>query len=162
MSDAAPRVRVDPEAFVAEAERLTNAHDVEGTMTVYAADAALELVTHGAVEWHRGHDEIADAWRAVMGAGATLGFAVSKEVVAATPSVVVNRWTGTFGGRGACRGIESWVFDEEGLVVEHRLETFLATHPGDSVAGRLAVLLAAPRAALGLARAQWAVRRGRA
>ncbi len=161
MTDVQQQPAIDPHAFVAEAERLTNAHDAAGAAAVYAEDARLELVTNGAVEWHEGRAAIADAWAVVLGAGAKAGFTVRKEVVAATPTVVVNRWTGSFGGRGTCRGIESWTFGPDGLVVEHRAETFTATHPGTTLAGRLAVLLAAPRIALRLASAQRAVAKGR-
>lgn len=62
-------------AFVAEAERLTNAHDAVGAARVYAADASLELVTDGAVAWHHGR----------------------------TPSSARGGWCSTPAGAGGCR-----------------------------------------------------------
>lgn len=159
MTAATDGVVVDAEAFVAEAERLTNTYDVAGAAAVYAADASLELVTDGAVQWHRGRSAISDAWAIVLGAGQRAGFVVEKEVVAASERTIVNRWTGSFRHGGRCRGVESWVLDADGLVVEHRAETFLDVRPGASFRGRLAVLLASPRVALQLGRVERQVRR---
>lgn len=157
----ATRLPVDPAAFVAEAERLTNAHDAAGAAGVYAADASLELVTDGAVEWHHGRDAIERAWWIVLDAGRTRGFAVTKSVVAASATTVVNRWEGSFTGGGSCRGIESWTFGADGLVVEHRAETFLVVHPAASRRARLRLLLGSPRVALAFARAERRVGRAR-
>lgn len=154
---------LDAAGFIAEAERLTNTHDAAGAARVYAADASLELVTDGAVEWHQGRDAIERAWRIVLDAGRANGFTVSKSLVAASETTVVNRWEGSFGDRGSCRGIESWTFDAEGLVVEHRAETFLVVRPAASWRSRLRLLLGSPRIALAFARAErGADRRGRA
>lgn len=149
----------DPVAFVAEAQRLTNTHDFAGAAAVYAPDARLELVTDGAVEWHEGRDAIQQAWQVVLDAGRAQGFQVVKEVVTASADTVVNRWEGSFGGRGACRGIESWTFGAEGLVVEHRAETFLSVRPASSWRARLRLLVTSPRVALGFARAERTVHR---
>lgn len=153
---------VDPDLFIAEAERLTNTHDAAGATAVYHHDAVLELVTDGAAQWYRGRDEIADAWGVVLGAGRARGFTVQKTVVAASSSTVVNRWEGTLGGRRACRGIESWTFDAEGLVIEHRAETFLAVRPAESFGARLRLFMAAPGVALAFARAERSVHAARA
>ncbi|GAA4802892.1 nuclear transport factor 2 family protein [Nocardioides caeni] len=150
----APALSVDAVAFVAEAERLTNAHDAAGAARVYAEDASLELVTDGAVEWHHGRDAIERAWRIVLEAGGERGFAVTKTVVAASATTVVNRWEGSFGGGGACRGIESWTFGADGLVVEHRAETFLVVRAAATWRSRLRLLLGSPRVALAFARAE--------
>ena len=119
------------------------------------------LVTDGAVEWHEGRDAIERAWRVVLGAGRAQDFRVSKSVVAASGTTVVNRWEGSFAGRDACRGIESWTFGADGLVVEHRAETFLATRPATSWRARLHLLLTSPRVALVFVRAERAVDRSR-
>ncbi|MGW0159501.1 nuclear transport factor 2 family protein [Mycobacterium sp. NPDC003323] len=144
----------DAAAFVATAERLTNSHDAVGTAAVYAPDATLELVTDGAVELHRGVHEIAAAWSAVLGAGAKQGFTVRKSVVAADADTIVNRWEGTFGSHRRCRGIESWRFGDDGLVVEHRAETFLTVRSADELRAKLRLLLGAPRVTIALARAR--------
>ncbi|QVI29200.1 nuclear transport factor 2 family protein [Mycolicibacterium neoaurum] len=144
----------DAAAFVAVAEKLTNTHDAAGTAGVYAREATLELVTDGAVELHRGAQAIADAWSTVLGAGARHGFAVRKEIVAVDDATIVNRWEGTFGKRQPCRGIESWRFDEDGLVVEHRAETFLTVRPAHELRAQLRLLFGAPRVALAFARAR--------
>ncbi|MBU2698682.1 nuclear transport factor 2 family protein [Pimelobacter sp. 30-1] len=141
-------------AFIAEAERLTNAYDAAGAARVYAADASLELVTDGAVAWHHGRDAVERAWQVVLGAGRGRGLRVTKSLVAVSPTTVVNRWEGTFGGGGACRGIESWTFGDEGLVVEHRAETFLVVRPAESWRARIRALVLAPRVALAFVRAE--------
>jgi hypothetical protein len=159
----ATRLPVDPAVFITGAERLTNTYDATGAAGVYAADARLELVTDGAVEWHQGRDAIERAWRIVLESGRARGFHVAKSLVAASDTTVVNRWEGTFSGGGACRGIESWTFGAEGLVVEHRAETFLVVHPAASWRARLRLLLGSPRIALAFARSERRVdRRGRA
>ncbi len=144
----------DAAAFVAAAEHLTNTHDTVGTAAVYAPGAMLELVTDGAVELHRGTQEIADAWHTVLSAGARHGFTVRKTVVAADEDTIVNRWEGTFGSRQPCRGIESWRFDSAGLVAEHRAETFLRVRPAGAIRAQVRLLLGAPRVAIALARAR--------
>lgn len=95
----------------------------------------------------------------VLDAGRSRGLQVTKTVVAVSATTVVNRWEGTFAGGGACRGIESWTFGDEGLVVEHRAESFLVVRPAASWRARVRALLAAPRVAVAFARAERRVRR---
>ncbi len=141
-------------AFVLGAQRATNDHDATAAAAVYAPDAVLELVTDGLFERHEGRAAIERAWRVVLGAGRRRAMRVSKTLVAVDDRTIVNRWTGTFDGSTACCGIETWLLDDDGLVAEHRLETFLAVRPKVSRRGQLALLVAAPRVALALKAAE--------
>jgi hypothetical protein len=150
----APRRPTDAHAFLAEAERLTNAHDAIGAAAIYAADAVLELVTDGAREDHRGAAAIRRAWQVTLGAGARRGFRVRKTLVAADDDVIVNRWEGTIGRSDRVRGMESWRFDDSGRVVEHHAWTFLDVRPATGLVARLRLAATAPRTAVAFLRAE--------
>ncbi len=156
------RLPDDPAAFVAAAERLTNAHDAPGAAAVYAPDARLVLITNGAREEHHGRGAIERAWGVVLGAGERRGFRVRKTVVAVGGDTIVNRWEGEIGERADVHGTESWRFDADARVVEHQALTFLGVRPATSLAARLLVLAAAPRTALALLRAERRASRKRA
>lgn len=144
----------DPGAFVAEAERLTNSHDAEGASANYAPGAVLELVTDGALERHVGPAAIREAWRVVLHAGRARGFRVRKTLVAVDGDTIVNRWEGEIGGRDRARGIETWRFDADGLIVEHVLFSFLDVRPSTSLVARARIAIGGPRTALTLLREQ--------
>ena len=74
----------------------------------------------------------------------------SDEITAAT---IVNEWSGTGAHRRAA-GIELWRRRADGLVVEHRLYTFLDLRPSAGLVARLRLGLSSPRLALALLRAQ--------
>lgn len=150
----AGRLPDDPAGFLADAERLTNAHDAPGASAVYAPDAVLVLITDGAREEHHGPAAIERAWSVVLGAGARRGFRVGKTLVAVGDDTIVNRWDGELGGRPGAHGTETWRFDADARVVEHWACTFLAVRPASSLVARLRVLVADPRTALALLRAE--------
>ncbi len=152
--EASGTARERASAFVAGAERATNDHDAAAAAAMYAPDAILELVTDGLFERHEGLAAIERAWRVVLGAGRRRAMRVSKTLVAVDDRTIVNRWTGTFDESTSCCGIETWLLDDDGLVTEHRLETFLAVRPKESRHGQLALLVAAPRVAFALRAAE--------
>ena len=144
----------DPQAFIAAAERGINERDLDGTAGVYAADAFMQTLTDGAEESFHGAAAVRDAWASYLDAMAERDFRLAKTIVSVSGDVICNEWTGTMGGRGESRGIEYWVFDEEGKVREHRLYTFLDVRASTSPVQRARMGLAYPRTALSLLRAQ--------
>lgn len=56
---------IDPAAFVAEAERITNARDADAASAVYTDDAVVELITDGVHERYVGLPHITEGWRAM-------------------------------------------------------------------------------------------------
>jgi hypothetical protein len=144
----------DPQAFLAAAERGINERDLDATAAVYANDAFMQTFTDGAEESFRGGGEVRTAWASYLDAMAERGFRLAKTLVSASNDTIVNEWTGTLGGRTDSRGIEYWVFDDEGRVREHRLYTFLNVKPATSAVQRARLGLAYPRTALSFLRAQ--------
>jgi SnoaL-like domain len=144
----------DPAGFIAAAERGINERDLDATAGVYADAARMESLTDGAVESFAGAAEIRDAWAGYLDAMRRRDFRLRKTLVATSANVVVNEWTGTLAGRPTARGIEYWVFDDDGRVIEHRLYTFLDAGPSTSPRQRLRLLLAYPRTAVAFLRAQ--------
>jgi hypothetical protein len=144
----------DPQSFIAAAERGINDRDLEGTAGVYADDAFMQTFTDGAEETFHGAEEIRRAWASYLEAMAERGFRLAKTLVSTSSDTIVNEWTGTLGGRTDSRGIEYWVFDDEGKVREHRLYSFLNVKPATSPVQRARLGMAYPRTALSFLRAQ--------
>jgi hypothetical protein len=67
--------------------------------------------------------------------------------------VIVNTWTSTFGGRMPGGGVETWRFDGEGKVVDHRMYTFVEFRPSSSIVQRFRLAIAHPRVAIAFLRA---------
>lgn len=153
-STAAGRVPADPAAFVAEAERITNEHDVDAAIKVYADDAVVELVTDGVLERYVGLSHVTEGWRAIMAALGRRNPQVRKTVLAVSDGVVVNSWTGSLAGSADARGLDIWHFDGDGRVREHKLYTFLSVRPSTHPLARLRFALTHPVAALILFREQ--------
>ena len=114
----------DASAFVLAAERATNDRDAISAASLYAEDATLEVITDGALTRFRGAGEIRAAWQQLMDAVGEADLLIRKQLVAAGPNVIANEWRGTTRG-GEARGSETWVFDPDGKVREHRLLTAL-------------------------------------
>jgi nuclear transport factor 2 (NTF2) superfamily protein len=144
----------DPQAFITTAERGINERDLDGTAGIYSQDAFMQTFTDGAEESFRGADEVRAAWAGYLDAMAERGFRLAKTLVSTSSDTIVNEWSGTIGGRTDSRGIEYWVFDEEGQVREHRLYSFLDVRPSSSAVQRARMGLAYPRTALSFLRAQ--------
>lgn len=141
-------------AFVAEAERMTNERDVDGIRAVVSEDAhqiatldGLLIEAHGRVEIHR-------AWGTMCAFMEARRMFVTKTLVTADATTIVNEWTGEIAGRQTARGIEVWKLDDDGLVVEQRLYGFLDARPESSPVQNLRMLVAHPLTALGYARAR--------
>jgi hypothetical protein len=145
--------RPEPIAFLAAAERATNDYDLDAVMSVYAPEATLESVTDGAQERHRGAPAVRRAWAGYLGGLGERGLTLSKHLVSSTEDTIVNEWHGR-GRHRRARGIEVWRFDPAGLVVEHRLFTFLDTRPAQGLLARLRLAAVSPRIAAALLRAQ--------
>jgi SnoaL-like domain len=147
-------VPADPARFVAEAERISNAANVEEALAVYAPDAVLESVTDGTLLVHRGSSELRTAIEIMFSVARTRLVQVRKELVAITDDTIVNTWEGTVGRRRETRGIEVWRFDTDGKVCHQRMYTFLDVRPDTDWVQRLRILLLSPRTALAFLRAQ--------
>ncbi|MFL5887246.1 MAG: hypothetical protein ACJ77M_19425 [Thermoleophilaceae bacterium] len=72
---------------------------------------------------------------------------VRRTLVSATGDTVVDEWEG-----GGNKGIEYWRFNSDGLVYEHRAYGHLDVEPPPGLRERARMMLAHPRAALGLLR----------
>lgn len=140
--------------FVAEAERMTNERDVDGVRDVFSEDAHQIATLDGLLIEARGIDEIHRAWGKMCAFMAARRMFVSKTLVTADSSTIVNEWVGEVAGRRTARGIEVWKLNEAGLVVEQRLYGFLDARPESSLVQNLRMLVAHPFTAVGYARAR--------
>lgn len=141
-------------AFVAEAERMTNERDVDGIRAVLSEDAHQIATLDGLLIDARGIDEIHRAWGTMCAFMEARRMYVSKTLVTADPTTIVNEWVGEVAGRRTARGIEVWKLNEAGLVVEQRLYGFLDARPESSLVQNLRMLVAHPLTAIGYARAR--------
>jgi ketosteroid isomerase-like protein len=146
---------VDAEAFITAAERATNAYDLEAILAVYADHALLEVITDGALETHRGKAELYAAWFIYLDVMRRGSFQLRKQLVVADGSTITNRWQGTLDGN-PCRGVETWQFNDGGLVREHRMYSYLNVEPASGLSMRIRLLIAYPRTAMRFLRAQHA------
>lgn len=152
--------RIDPAAWVANNERITNEADLDGWLALYAPDAVLEMVTAGAFERADGIEEIRPMVEAVVETCSRFELKIEKEFVAASGDVVVNRWSGGFRGRSRQFGTEIWTLRGD-LAVRHEMYTFLDVRPAtDLRAGVRALLAGEPRVVLALDRRRRRLRRG--
>jgi hypothetical protein len=141
-------------AFVAEAERMTNERDVDGIRAVVSENAHQVATLDGLLIEAHGRDEIHRAWGTMCAFMEARRMFVTKTLVTADESTIVNEWTGEVAGRQTARGIEVWKLDGDGLVVEQRLYGFLDARPESSIVQNLRMLVAHPLTALGYARAR--------
>ena len=141
-------------AFVAEAERMTNERDVDGVFGVFSHDAHQTATLDGLLIDAHGIDEIHKAWGTMCAFMAARKMFVSKTLVTADASTIVNEWVGEVAGKQSARGIEVWELNDAGLVVEQRLYGFLDARPDSSVVQNLRMLVAHPLTAVGYARAR--------
>lgn len=148
------KVPEDPAAFVAEAERITNQHDVNALFAVYSDDVVVDLITDGVHERYSGLPHVIQGWRAMTAAMARRRFVVRKSVVSVGDGVVVNSWAGSIDGREGAHGLDIWHFDAAGRVRAHQLYTFLRVRPSTHPLARLQFALARPRTALTLLQEQ--------
>ncbi len=143
----------DPAAFIAAAERGINERDLEATVGAYAERARLEAITDGAWEAYDGAEAIRAGWAAYLEVMGRRDFQLRKSIISITDDLIVNDWTGTFGGVAA-RGIEHWLFDGDGRVAHHRLYSFLSVKPSRDPHARARLAVAYPRAAMAFLAAQ--------
>jgi ketosteroid isomerase-like protein len=141
-------------AFVAEAERMTNERDVDGIRAVVSEDAHQIATLDGLLIEAHGRDEIHRAWGTMCAFMEARRMFVTKTLVTADKTTIVNEWTGEVAGRRTARGIEVWKLDDDGLVVEQRLYGFLDARPDSSPVQNLRMLVAHPLTAIGYARAR--------
>jgi hypothetical protein len=147
-------VPADASRFVADAQRISNAANVEEALAIYAPDAVLESVTDGTLLAHRGSSELRAGIEIMFSVARARSVHVQKELVAVADDTIVNRWEGTVGRRQQTRGVEIWKFDENGMVCHQRLYTFLDVRPESDWVQRLRLLVLYPRTALAFVRAQ--------
>lgn len=155
--DRKPRPRATPAAaaqFVAEAERISNATNVEEALAVYASDALLESVTDGTLLVYRGRSELRTGLGVMFSVARARSIQVRKQLLAITDDTIVNNWEGTVGEQGKTCGIEVWRFDGNGKVCHQWLYTFLDVRPDTDWTQRLRLLLLYPRTAIAFLRAQ--------
>ena len=141
------RLPDDPAAFVAEAQRASNAGDLAALETMYAADAVFENTADGVFERYRGGPQVVAAWKALLTVSSGAGLDIRKTLLTVSDDWIVNDWAGTMGGRPV-RGIELWHFDADAKVVHHRTYSTLSALPSSSVRAKLRVLLNHPVFAL--------------
>lgn len=153
--DARPAGRLpdDPAAFVAEAERVTNATDLAALETMYAADAVFENTADGVFERYRGGASVVEGWRALLTVAGRSGIDIHKTLLTVGDDWIVNDWAGTMGGRPV-RGLEAWRFDADGKVDQHRIYSTLSARPSTDVRARLRAVLNYPAFAVRLLLAQ--------
>lgn len=147
-------IETDAAAFVKEAERMTNERDVDGIRAVVSEDAHQIATLDGLLIEAHGRDEIHRAWGTMCAFMEARRMFVTKTLVTADATTIVNEWTGEVAGRQTARGIEVWKLDDDGLVVEQRLYGFLDARPESSPVQNLRMLVAHPLTALGYARAR--------
>jgi hypothetical protein len=145
---------LDAAAFVAEAERMTNERDVDGIREVFATDAHWTTTLDGTVLESHGIDAIHRDWGLLCAVMERRQMFVAKTLVLADERTIVNVWVGTVAGRDSARGIEVWVRDADGRVVDQRLYGFSDARPDTSVVQNLRMLVAHPRTAVAFARAK--------
>ncbi|GAB3923840.1 hypothetical protein GCM10029976_014660 [Kribbella albertanoniae] len=138
-------------AFVAEAERMTNERDVDGIRTVFAADGHQTATLDGLLIEANGIDEIHRAWRTMCAFMAKRQMYVTKTLVTADETTIVNEWVGTVAGKPSARGIEVWKLNDAGLVVDQRLYGFLDARPETSPVQNLRILVSHPLTAMAFA-----------
>jgi hypothetical protein len=81
----------DAEHFVAEAERISNATNVNEALAIYSPEALLESVTDGTLLVHRG-PELNTAIEVMFSVARTRSIKVSKQLIASTEDTIVNSW----------------------------------------------------------------------
>jgi hypothetical protein len=151
---AASRLPDDPAAFVASAEAITNERAAHAVRALYAPDAVFTAVTDGALSRAEGVEEIVAKWEAFFAFLAARRFQLEKRLLVAADGMIVNEWTGSLGGRTHAIGIESWRFDDGGLICEHKLYSYLNARSARSPLQRLRLLLAYPLTAAAFLRAE--------
>src|SRR5438270_615145 len=96
---------VDAPAFVRDAERATNAYDVDALVGVYAASAQLEVIVDGARETYAGASDIRRAWVGYAAGMRKRCFQVRKRLLAASADTLTNAWEGQIGTAHLAAGI---------------------------------------------------------
>lgn len=146
-------------AFVAEAERMTNQRDVDGIRRVFAPTGRWTATIDGLAIEASGIEEIHRSWSVMCAFMERRRMSVAKTMVISDATTIVNEWTGTMAGRDTVRGIEVWVRDADGLVVDQRMYAFSDVRPETSARANARMLVAHPLTALAFARARTGVAR---
>jgi hypothetical protein len=128
--------RVDPQAWVANNERITHEGALEDWIALYTDDAVRESIVDGGVERSEGIDAIAHAARILVKVYLAHNITIKKQLVCATENVIVNTWTGGFDGHQNQRGVEIWKLRDD-LVAHQQMYTFLDVRPMKSLRARL-------------------------
>jgi hypothetical protein len=128
--------RVDPQAWVANNQRITHEAALEEWLALYTEDAVLESIVDGGLERQDGIAEIRRAAGILVAVFQARAIEVDKQLVSGTDDAVVNSWTGGFDGRHNQRGVELWELRGP-LVCRHRMYTFLDVRPAESLRARI-------------------------
>jgi hypothetical protein len=140
---------LDPAAFAAEAERMTNDALLQEWLALYRPDAVAEWTFDGAAQRYDGIDEIRPAATALAEVWRVRRLHVRKIPRCGDADTIVLTWEGGFRGRTNQTGVEIWTF-REGLVVRHQIYGYLDVRPRSSLWARVRVLLTDPRTAIGV------------
>lgn len=144
---------LDPAAFAANAERITNAGLIDEWLPLYASDAVAEWIVDGARETHRGIYAISTAATELAHLWRTLGLHVRKTVECADSTTIVLTWTGGFGREHGQFGTEIWTFRDQ-LVTRHQMYAYLDVRPSTSPVAQIRLAATSPRVILAIARAR--------
>jgi hypothetical protein len=139
-------------ALIREAERASNAFDLEALVAPYASTAVLDVVLDGVRQVHVGRDAIERAWAGCAAGMRSQRLRLRKELLAAEEQTIVNSWSGRLGTAHEACGMELWRLDDQRRVVEHRMWSYFDVRDVSSLRGRLRLLSAYPLMALDLLR----------
>lgn len=137
----------NPAAFVAAAQRITNASSLGEALSLFHDDCVAEWVFDGVYQRHHGLAEISQAMDAMMGVNRELSLFGRKQLVCADPTTIVNTWRGGFRGDERQFGTEIWTL-KDAQVVHHQMYIYMRLRPVESVVGQLRMLVHVPRTAL--------------
>jgi ketosteroid isomerase-like protein len=149
---AAARLPADPGAFVAATEQALNHRDMQATVAVYSPDAVMESEQDDLHDRFVGAEAIRAAWQRLFEEMTASGMEVSKTLESAQGATVLARYEARLADGRSGGGIETWRFDEAGLVVEHHLYGFVQARPPGGLRARLRLLMSFPRVGLALLR----------
>ncbi|WP_066909719.1 nuclear transport factor 2 family protein [Millisia brevis] len=133
-----------PGEFLAAAERITNDGRVDEFLALFSEDCVAEWILDGAVDTHRGIDEIRTAAVELFTVCHELGLHVDKTLECADGDTLACTWTGGFNGGTRQFGTEIWTF-RDGLVVRHRMYSYLDVRPSSSPWATLRLACTAPK-----------------
>lgn len=135
----------DADAFIADAEAITNRRDQHALQEVFAPTATWTVLIDGLLFSAVGHREIQRRWAHLCTFMDRRAMVVDKRVIARDARTIVSGWTGRCADGTTPAGHEIWRFDDHGRVVEQTLTGFLDPVSADSIRGGTRLLRSSPR-----------------